>query len=793
MLKMDSKQQGGQTGPGVWVTAKELEMSEGQQINSAARVTAVAAAVAAVVAVAKPDDLDGTSHSKLEALNLMLPRSLPMNFGGKSECGGLNEKVTVQLNGEGGSLGSQGVFHGYEALRAIRFRAHKFRTGYHNWRRHQAHGARGDVHDVFLEDASPSKQLSFPNGSTECTGVGMGSAGILMRASSSTTESVAYGSVIKLPGAAPPSAFAEGEKLSTEMAHDKPEKPQWLRFFFNPHTPLQSPGVWPLRRDLLPKIAARASVPQYHLDSGEVQCWIAHVGVGGFHRSHQCVFYDDLLAKTSAGLPEDLPEGVHKGPWAVCGIGLLPGDKRMSDVLHEQEFLYTVLTRSQRLCEARVIGSLMDFVHAPEEPKRLYGLLADVRTKILSLTITEKGYCMTTDGNLDKTLPGIKQDIKAGKSSWRDFSVPRTAVGLVYLGLKLRRAAGVRPFTVMSCDNIPNNGKLLKKMVIQFASEVDVEMATWISKHVSFPCSMVDRITPLTANEHTTLLEEDYGIQDKWPVVAEDFKQWVIGDSFCNVRPFFEAVGCLVVREVQSYEEMKLKLLNASHSCVAYLSIMLGYRFVDEAVRDIRVGGFLRSYMDEVTPCLEDLKVDFERYKERIVERFGNAFVKDELQRVAQDGSSKFYSTTRSSVIQLIERKKNIVKLSVALAAWMLYFATDQVDGLPIVPCDPKTSELQSLARLAVKKPFDLEPVGMFLKVVYGLPERPASILTRWVTMSLAALQRCGIAETLDAGGPLEVLLGSCFTHDEGWNSFVAYTQGLPGWPQDTLLKNRHE
>ncbi|KAL8452979.1 hypothetical protein Emag_002065 [Eimeria magna] len=761
----------GPSGGGLWETPRESVAAEGLRQSSAARATAVAEAVAAVAA---SEELECGANSQLEALNLMLPRSVSLALGsGKLEGSGSAEKISTQgESAVGGPSDSSRVLHGYQALRAIRTRAHKFRTGYHNWRRHQAHGARGDIHDVFIEDPSPSANASLGNISTECEhqphlvkrqlfvasslltkgsdafsadqheylfpvvfwaaaagppilGRGTETAGILMSALKSSGSVDHDRGTTRPGGPLPPTPMvADAEKYGIEVAHDnRVERPQWLRFFFNPHTPLQSEGVWPLRRDFLSKIAARASVPQYSLDSSEVQCWIAHVGVGGFHRSHQCVFYDDLLAKTSAGFLGDLPEGVHKGPWAVCGIGILPGDKKMSDILHEQEFLYTVLTRSQRLCEARVIGSLMDFVFAPEEPKRLKGLLVDERTKMLSLTITEKGYCMATDGNLDKSLEPVKQDLK-------------------------------------------------------FATEVDVEMATWISKHVSFPCTMVDRITPLTGNEHITLLQEDYGVDDKWPVVAEDFKQWVIGDSFCNDRPFFEAVGCLVVREVQSYEEMKLKLLNAGHSCVAYVATMLGYRFVDEAVRDVRVSGFLRSYMDEVTPCLQDLKVDVEstaalgvcmrvaRYKERIVERFGNAFVKDELQRIAQDGSSKFYSTTRSAVLELIEGRKNVVKLSVALAAWMLYFATDQVDGCRIEPCDPK-------------RPFDLKPVGSFLNAVYGLPGEAARILTRWVTMSLAALQTRGIAETLDAGGPLEALLDVCFKQDEDWQSFVSFTNGL--------------
>ncbi|KAL8435695.1 hypothetical protein ACSSS7_002298 [Eimeria intestinalis] len=771
-----------------WETARESVAAEGLRQRSAARATAVAEAVAAVAA---SEEHECGANSQLEALNLMLPRSMSIALGsGKLESSGSAEKINTQ--GEqataGGPPDSSHVLHGYQALRAIRTRAHKFRTGYHNWRRHQAHGARGDIHDVFIEEDSPRANASLSNVSTEWNPIqarGTETAGILMSALKSS-GSAHRDRRARRPGAPlpPTPVMADAEKYGIEVVHDdRVERPQWLRFFFNPHTPLQSDGVWPLRRDFLPKIAgalgsacgvpgcmqtyrgvyptmqlclfisqllpvfpyvvllkllcvsalplscfvveifgrtkkwtaaslgphwrlvlpcktpisfefvcnaARASVPQYSLDSSEIQCWIAHVGVGGFHRSHQCVFYDDLLAKTSAGFPDDLPEGVHKGPWAVCGIGILPGDKKMSDILHEQEFLYTVLTRSQRLCEARVIGSLMDFVFAPEEPKRLRGLLVDERTKMLSLTITEKGYCMATDGNLDKSLEPVKQDLK-----------------------------------------------LLKKMVIQFATEIDVEMATWISKRVSL---------------HSICLMQD---------------------SFCNDRPFFEAVGCLVVREVQSYEEMKLKLLNAGHSCVAYLATMLGYRFVDEAVRDVRVSGFLRSYMDEVTPCLQDLKVDVEsvcmrttRYKERIVERFGNAFVKDELQRVAQDGSSKFYSTTRSAVLELIERRKNVVKLSVALAAWILYFATDQVDGCRIDPCDPK-------------RPFDLKPVGAFLNAVYGLPGEASRTLTRWVTMSLAALQMRGIPETLDAGGPLEALLNACFNDDEGWQSFVAFTQGL--------------
>ncbi|KAL8431937.1 hypothetical protein Efla_002774 [Eimeria flavescens] len=444
-------------GLGACIPPAEEEPSslEGQKMKSAARATAVAAAVAAVAASAE-HEFPGSSQ--LEALNLMLPRSLSiaLSGGGKGADAASSsaEKIAGLIPGEqpaaAGATDSTHVLHGYEALRAIRKRAHKFRTGYHNWRRHQARGARGDIHDVFVEGTSPSGNAVSDWMLRSC-GVATETAGILMRAANTVSGSQER-SAPRSAGPVPPTPSAHGEHYSTEVSHEKVERPHWLRFFFNPHTPLQSEGVWPLRRDFLSHIAARASVPQYPLNSSEIKCWIAHVGVGGFHRSHQCVFYDDLLAKTSAGLPDDLPEGVNKGPWAVCGIGILPSDKRMSAVLHEQEFLYTVLTRSQRLCEARVIGSLMDFVFAPEEPKRLRGLLVDERTKMLSLTITEKGYCMATDGNLDKTLEPVKQDLK-------NCTIPRTALGLIFLGLKLRRAAGVQPFTVLSCDNIPNNGK----------------------------------------------------------------------------------------------------------------------------------------------------------------------------------------------------------------------------------------------------------------------------------------------------------------------------------------------
>ncbi|XP_026193561.1 mannitol 2-dehydrogenase [Cyclospora cayetanensis] len=788
--------------PKQWNTSCEIANSDNQQLHwqSDARETAVAEAVAAVAHSGGHEY--GSSH--FEALNLMLPRAASAALGSRSESGSIRIKLGSQAQSEGSAIaGTHAVLHGYEALRAMRARAHEFRKGYHNWRRHQAHGARGDVHDVFAEDASTATQHVIPWSHNAASS--LESTGILMRASSTNgSDNAARGIILTAPGAAPPpSALAEVEALSRGHSMEKMElEPKWLRFFFNPHTPLLSAGVWPLRRDFLPHISQKATVPQYPVDSTAVKCWIAHIGVGGFHRSHQCVFYDDLLTKTALGLlPDDLPEGVDRGPWAVCGVGILPSDKRMCDILHDQEFLYTVLTRSQRICEARVVGSLMDFVFAPEEPMRLRGLLVDLRTKLLSLTITEKGYCMATDGNLDRESRGVKSDLtiaKANKTTWQGVETPQTAIGLIYMGLALRRAAGIRPFTVLSCDNIPNNGKLLKRMVVQFATEVDVEMATWISKHVCFPCTMVDRITPMTGSEHIALLEEDYGVGDKWPVVAEDFKQWVIGDTFCNDRPFFEAVGCLVVREVQSYEEMKLKLLNAGHSCIAYISTLLGYRYVDEAIRDVRISGFLRSYMDEATPCLKDLKVDIERYKERVVERFGNAFVKDELQRVAQDGSSKFYSTTRSSICQLLEQHKGVAKISLALAAWIVYFATDQVDGIKIEPSDPKTNVLRGFACEALRQPFCVSPVASFLHTVYGLPDALASVLTRWVTMAVAALSQRGVAETLDVGGPLEALLEACFHKEPSWMRFVEFSgqrggarrllsesSGIPGQPVD--------
>eukprot|EP00920_Eleutheroschizon_duboscqi_P005124 GHVT01011852.1.p1 GENE.GHVT01011852.1~~GHVT01011852.1.p1 ORF type:complete len:262 (+),score=46.28 GHVT01011852.1:4528-5313(+) len=244
----------------------------------------------------------------------------------------------------------------------------------------------------------------------------------------------------------------------------------------------------------------------------------------------------------------------------------------MSTALKHQDYLYTVLTRASHTSSATVIGSLSDFLLVPDRAaNEIAAWLVSPSTRLVSLTVTEKGYCQNVEGGLDIENPLVSQDLQ-------NLENPHSAIGFITLGLQLRRAAGVQPFTVLSCDNLPENGTVLKQMVLEFAELLDPTLALWIKDNVGFPRTMVDRITPVTGPEHRDILRGDFGVEDEWPVVAEDFRQWIIEDSFCNSRPQWESVGAILVSDVQSYELMKLRLLNGGHSAMVYISYLAGYR-----------------------------------------------------------------------------------------------------------------------------------------------------------------------------------------------------------------------
>jgi mannitol 2-dehydrogenase len=435
------------------------------------------------------------------------------------------------------------------------------------------------------------------------------------------------------------------------------------------------------------------ATPAY--DRKLVRAAIVHIGVGGFHRAHQAMYLDQLM---NQGLALD---------WGICGMGVLPGDAAMRDALAAQDYLYTlVVKRPDGSTDARVIGSIVDFIHAPDDPERAIERLADPATRIVSLTITEGGYNFNqATGEFDPTDPAVQHDLAAAASATRgEPAVGLVSVfGLVVEALYRRRTRDVLPFTVMSCDNIQGNGEVAKRQFTAFAALRDPELAAWIGANVRFPNSMVDRITPLTSDDDRRLLAADHGVADRWPVVCEPFSQWVLEDNFSGAlagRPPFEAAGVQIVRDVEPYELMKLRLLNASHQALCYPGFLAGYRHAHEVCADPDFVAYLLAYMDrEATPTLRPVAgVDLDAYKRQLIERFANPAVRDTLTRLCAESSDRIPKWL-VPVIQDNLAAGRPVDLSAAIvASWARYAEGTGERGEAITVVDRRKDQVMAAA-----------------------------------------------------------------------------------------------
>lgn len=411
-----------------------------------------------------------------------------------------------------------------------------------------------------------------------------------------------------------------------------------------------------LRTATLGQFEGDVATPGY--DRDRLVAGIIHIGVGGFHRAHQAMYLDRLM---NAGKAYD---------WAICGLGLLPGDARMRDALKAQDGLYTLVVKNPGgELEARIIGSIVDYLYAPEDPEAALERICDPAIRIVSLTVTEGGYNVNqVTGEFDFDNPEVQADLEPG-------ATPTTHFGYVVEALRRRRERGTGPFTVMSCDNIQGNGDNAHRMFGAFARAKDPDLADWIEAEVPFPNCMVDRITPVTTDDDRTLIADRYGIEDQWPVVTEPFVQWVLEDKFASGRPPFEDVGAQLVPNVTPYELMKLRLLNVSHQGIAYLGYLAGYRMVHDVAQDDLFATFLRAYMDaEGRPTLQPLPgVDLTDYQATLIERFSNPYVKDTVARLCAESSDRI-PTWLVPVIQAnITSGGEIARSALIVASWARY------------------------------------------------------------------------------------------------------------------------
>ena len=402
----------------------------------------------------------------------------------------------------------------------------------------------------------------------------------------------------------------------------------------------------------------RIPVPGY--DRSQIGIGIVHFGVGGFHRAHQASYVDRLL---NDGLARD---------WGICGVGVLPGDRRMRDALRGQDYLYTlILEHPDGTRQPRVIGSIVDFRYAPDDPEAVIELLADPAVRIFSLTITEGGY-----------------------------SPPLSAVfGLVAEALNRRRERSLASPTIVSCDNIVENGNVARRAFTSYAEESNPVLAQWIREHTRFPNSMVDRITPVTTPEAIERLDSEYGVRDAWPVVAEPFAKWVLEDDFVDGRPPLDKAGVQLVDDVSPYEAMKLRLLNAGHQGLCYFAYLAGYRLVHEAAGDPLIVELLSNYLDfEAMPTLTPVP-GLHEFRDAIIPRFANAYVRDTVARLCAESSDRIPKWLLPVVRDNL-RRGGPVRLSAAIvASWARYAEGVDEDDRPIDVVDRLADTLVPLAR----------------------------------------------------------------------------------------------
>ncbi|PHH39079.1 mannitol dehydrogenase family protein [Pseudomonas putida] len=435
-----------------------------------------------------------------------------------------------------------------------------------------------------------------------------------------------------------------------------------------------------LNEQNLHRLAPEVQLPAYNLS--DTRQGIAHIGVGGFHRAHQA-YYTDALMNTGEALD-----------WAICGVGLRAEDRRARDDLKEQDYLFTLFELGDSNdTEVRVIGAIRDMLLAEDGAQALIDKLADPLIRIVSLTITEGGYCIDdSNGEFMAHLPQIQHDLAHPQA-------PKTVFGFLCAALEKRRGAGIPAFTIMSCDNLPHNGAVTRKALLAFATLRDPGLRDWIEQNVSFPNAMVDRITPMTSTAHRLQLADKHAVDDAWPVVCEPFVQWVLEDKFVNGRPAWEQVGVQFTDDVSPYEEMKIKLLNGSHLALTYLGFLKGYRFVHETMNDPLFVRYMRAYMDlDVTPQLAPVPgIDLTDYKNTLVARFSNQAIADQLERVCSDGSSKFPKFTIPTINRLITDGQETKRAALVVAAWALYLKGVDENGDTYTIPDPRAEFCQGL------------------------------------------------------------------------------------------------
>ncbi|MBB3835626.1 fructuronate reductase [Xanthomonas arboricola] len=424
----------------------------------------------------------------------------------------------------------------------------------------------------------------------------------------------------------------------------------------------------------LAHLPAPVLTPSYDLKKTTIG--IVHLGAGAFHRAHQAVYIDDLLAEDPT--------------WAICAVSL--HSPHVRDALRPQDGLYTLALLDEHP-QLRIIGAIREVLCAADEQATVLVRLSDPAVRLVTLTVTEKGYCLAGD-TLDLTHPDIVHDIAHP-------TAPRSAIGYLVAGLQQRMHDGTAPFTVLSCDNLADNGVLLQRAVVRLAEQNDRALAAWIAQHVAFPRSMVDSITPATDDALRAHVQDQLGVHDAWPIQRERYSQWVIEDRFCNGRPAFERAGVTLSDDIAGYARAKLRLLNAPHSALAYLGSLLHLETVADAMRHPELAAFVETLMrDDIVPTLQPMPgFNPQHYIDAILARFRNPAIRHLLAQIAWDGSQKIPVRLLGTIGDALAAGRPIDRVCLPVAAW-LHFVRRQA-GIGVALVDPLNDALGALGRAA--------------------------------------------------------------------------------------------
>lgn len=462
-------------------------------------------------------------------------------------------------------------------------------------------------------------------------------------------------------------------------------------------------------------------------DPATVRPGIVHLGFGGFHRAHMARYTHDLM-----GLRREASE------WGIVGVGLLAPDRRVHDALEPQNALYTLVERQGDDEIATVIASISKVIFAAESSQAALRAIDDPGIRIVSLTVTENGYCLrSATKTLDREHPAIARDLECPEQ-------PLSAIGLIVEAYRRRMLSGGNAFTTLSCDNIQHNGAVVRDVVLAFAGWRDPALAEWIASNASFPNTMVDRITPVSTPAQIEALSSRTGLVDRWPIFCEQFRQWVIEDRFVAGRPEWEAVGVQFVDDVSPYELMKLRLLNASHLAIAGLGRLLDHVHIDEAISDDALCAYMKALMDRETgPTLPPIPgTDIDVYKDQVIRRFGNRAIKDTVDRVNADAPINYLIEPIRDRLKAGER---VDLLALAVAAWMRRATGIDESGKPIRVVHPLADQLREFAIAGGPDP---RPLLAIRKIFGELIDNEAFVATLgdWLT----SLYRQGARATLD-------------------------------------------